>query len=77
LEEAARLPGTKVFHAGTSRLGDQVLTSGGRVLGVTAWAEDLAQARENAYGAVSQIQFDGAYFRRDIAAKGLKSRNQA
>ena len=41
LDEAARLPNTKVFHAGTARAGDQIVTSGGRVLGVTAWAKDL------------------------------------
>ena len=42
LEEAARLPNTKVFHAGTARAGDQIVTSGGRVLGVTAWAQGPA-----------------------------------
>ena len=43
LDEAARLPNTKVFHAGTARAGDQIVTTGGRVLGVTAWAKDLQE----------------------------------
>jgi phosphoribosylamine--glycine ligase len=71
LTEAGRLPHTKVFHAGTARTGEQVMTNGGRVLGVTAWASDLASARAAAYAAAEKIQFDGAQFRRDIAAKAL------
>jgi phosphoribosylamine--glycine ligase len=71
LAEAARLPGVKVFHAGTRREKDLVLTDGGRVLGVTALGETLADAQRNAYEAVSRIQFQGAYYRRDIAAKAL------
>lgn len=73
LDRAAELPATKVFHAGTARVGGDVVTSGGRVLGVTAWADTLEQARGAAYGAVEKIQFDGAQFRRDIAAKALRS----
>ena len=71
LTEVGRLPHTKVFHAGTASAGGQILTNGGRVLGVTAWAADLAGARAAAYAAVEKIQFDGAQFRRDIAAKAL------
>jgi phosphoribosylamine---glycine ligase len=74
LAEAAVLPNTKVFHAGTQRNGDALVTSGGRVLGVTAWAEDLPRARSAAYAAVDKIHFEGAQFRRDIAAKALKPR---
>jgi len=74
LGEVAQLPNTKVFHAGTQRHGDTVVTSGGRVLGVTAWAEDLSRARAAAYAAVERIRFDGAHYRRDIAAKALKPR---
>jgi len=70
-EQAARLPNTKVFHAGTSRGGDSIVTNGGRVLGVTAWGADLKQARQMAYEAVDKIQFEGAQFRRDIGLKGL------
>ncbi len=73
LDEAARLPNTKVFHAGTARQGDQIVTSGGRVLGVTALGKDLKAAQAAAYGAVEKIRFDGAHFRRDIAAKALRS----
>ena len=60
-----------VFHAGTRLDGGQVVTAGGRVLGVTALGPDLATARERAYAAVGAIQFEGAQFRRDIAVKGL------
>lgn len=69
LADAARLPNTKVFHAGTALDGDRVVTHGGRVLGVTAWGADLAAARAAAYAAVDLIHFEGAQFRRDIAAK--------
>lgn len=71
LEEAERLPGVKVFHAGTARKDNQWLTQGGRVLGVTAWRPTLADARRAAYAAVELIQFENAHFRRDIAMKGL------
>jgi phosphoribosylamine--glycine ligase len=71
LDEAARLPNTKVFHAGTTNAGDQIVTAGGRVLGVTAWGKDLRTARDAAYAAVDTIRFEGAQFRRDIAAKAL------
>jgi phosphoribosylamine--glycine ligase len=60
-----------VFHAGTRREGDSCLTAGGRVLGVTALAPTLAEARDRAYAAVTKIHFEGAQFRSDIAAKGL------
>jgi phosphoribosylamine---glycine ligase len=72
LAEAARLPNTKVFHAGTATAGDQIVTAGGRVLGVTAWAKDLRGARDAAYEAVETIRFEGAQFRCDIAAKALR-----
>lgn len=72
LAAANALPNTKVFHAGTARSGDQIVTSGGRVLGVTAWAKDLKSAQQAAYAAVERIQFDGAQFRRDIASKAMK-----
>jgi phosphoribosylamine--glycine ligase len=71
LEEAGRLPDTKIFHAGTARDGDKVVTAGGRVLGVTALGSTLAEACERAYLAVSKIQFDGAQYRHDIGAKAL------
>jgi phosphoribosylamine--glycine ligase len=71
LAAADRHPQTKVFHAGTALAGEQVVTSGGRVLGVTAWAKSLAAAQAAAYRAVEEISFEGAHFRRDIAAKAL------
>jgi len=64
-----------VFHAGTRKDGDTVLTSGGRVLGVTATGSDLAETRKLAYEAVSRISFSGAHFRKDIAVKGLPATN--
>ena len=63
----------KVFHAGTRRDGDRVLTDGGRVLGVTALGDSLEDARRQAYDAVASIQFFGAFYRRDIAAKAVLS----
>ena len=72
LDDAARLPDTKVFHAGTALMNGQCVTNGGRVLGVTAWARDLAEARASAYATVDKIRFDGAQWRRDIAAKALR-----
>ena len=71
LSEVENLPDVKVFHAGTARSGDLILTNGGRVLGVTAWAENLPEARNAAYAVVEKIHFDGAQFRHDIAAKAM------
>jgi len=71
LDEAAKFPNVKVFHAGTALAGDQIVTNGGRILGVTALANDLRSARDAAYAAVERIHFDGVHFRRDIAAKAL------
>jgi phosphoribosylamine--glycine ligase len=75
LAEAAELPDVAVFHAGTKREGDSIVTSGGRVLGVTAAADSLPQAIHKAYDAAAKIHFDGAQYRTDIGAKGdLKTR---
>jgi phosphoribosylamine--glycine ligase len=71
LADVATLKDTKVFHAGTARMGEDIVTSGGRVLGVTAWGRDLKAARAAAYRAVEKISFEGAHYRRDIAAKAL------
>jgi phosphoribosylamine--glycine ligase len=60
-----------VFHAGTKSADGQIVTAGGRVLGVTALAPNLVEARKKAYAAVDAIHFEGAQFRRDIAVKGL------
>lgn len=71
LDAVAALPNTKVFHAGTKLASGEIVTSGGRVLGVTSWAPDLRQARDQAYAAAGKIRFDGAHFRKDIAAKAF------
>jgi phosphoribosylamine--glycine ligase len=69
LEEAARVPHVKIFHAGTRRESGLVVTDGGRVLGVTALGETLDLARQRAYEAVSRIHFPGMFFRKDIGSK--------
>ena len=71
LDAANALPHTKVFHAGTALKDSQIVTNGGRVLGVTALGKDLCAAQAAAYAAVEKIKFEGAHFRRDIAAKAL------
>ncbi|HEX5399872.1 MAG TPA: phosphoribosylamine--glycine ligase [Verrucomicrobiae bacterium] len=73
LDDVAKLPGVKSFHAGTALKENQIVTNGGRVLGVTALGRDLKAAQSAAYAAVEKIHFEGVHFRRDIAAKALKS----
>jgi phosphoribosylamine--glycine ligase len=70
-EAVEALGGVKIFHAGTRVQDHQLLTAGGRVLGVTAIAEDLASAIQRAYAGVSKVQFEGMHYRKDIAAKAL------
>ena len=70
--DADALDGVKVFHAGTTARDRAFYTAGGRVLGVTARAADLKSAVGRAYEAVGKIDFDGAHYRRDIAARALK-----
>jgi phosphoribosylamine--glycine ligase len=72
IEEADRIQGVKVFHAGTNKRDGLYYTSGGRVLGVTARGKGLPDAVERAYDAVMKIRFDGMHYRKDIAARGLK-----
>ncbi len=72
LEEAGSVEGVKVFHAGTSMRGGVYYTAGGRVLGVTARARDLDTAVGRAYEACGKIRFEGAHYRKDIAARALK-----
>jgi phosphoribosylamine--glycine ligase len=71
LDSVAEMSNVKVFHAGTARSPQGVVTHGGRVLGVTAWGATLEDAQETAYAAVDLIQFDGMHFRRDIGAKAI------
>jgi phosphoribosylamine--glycine ligase len=73
LEQAGQTDtATKVFHAGTQRAGDQTVTNGGRVLCVTALGADVAEAAAKAYALADQIQFEGAFYRRDIGHRALK-----
>jgi phosphoribosylamine--glycine ligase len=72
LEDAAQLPDVKVFHAGTARLGEQTVTAGGRVLGVTALGDSIATAKRQAYTAVKCIRWSGAWCRKDISDKALR-----
>ncbi|MGE3408066.1 MAG: phosphoribosylamine--glycine ligase [Pirellulales bacterium] len=72
LEEAARLPDVKVFHAGTATLDGQAVTDGGRVLGVTALGGSISSAKLQAYKAVKAIRWDGAWCRKDISDKALR-----
>jgi phosphoribosylamine--glycine ligase len=72
IESAESLGGVKVFVAGAEVRDRKLVTSGGRVLGVTATAEDLPSAIERVYAAVDKIKFEGMHFRRDIGAKGLR-----
>jgi phosphoribosylamine--glycine ligase len=69
--EEAEADGAKVFHAGTAMQNGTIVTSGGRVLGITAAGTDLSSAAAAAYAAAARIHFDGMHYRRDIARKGL------
>jgi phosphoribosylamine--glycine ligase len=70
--EAAEATGAKVFHAGTAAKDGQIVTAGGRVLGITASGPDLLCATRAAYDAAAKISFEGMHYRRDIARKGLE-----
>jgi phosphoribosylamine--glycine ligase len=71
LDEAAAVPGALVFHAGTRRQGDVIVTSGGRVLTVVGSGPTYAKAIEVAYGAAAKVAFDGMQMRRDIGLKAV------
>src|SRR4030067_2430606 len=71
LDEAEEIKGVKVFHAGTAKKEDKIVTAGGRVLGVTASGIDINEAVATAYKAVEKIKFDGMHFRKDIASRAL------
>jgi phosphoribosylamine--glycine ligase len=72
IEEANAVEGVQVFHAGTAFKGDQIVTAGGRVLGVTAVGMDIAAAKARAYDAARKIHFEGMQYRRDIADRAIK-----
>jgi phosphoribosylamine--glycine ligase len=69
LEEAGKRSNAVVFHAGTKRTDQSIVTAGGRVLGVTGLGETLPAAVDAAYAAVSDISFEGAHYRRDIGRR--------
>lgn len=72
LEQANNLSDVTVFHAGTKKESDNIVTAGGRVLGVTAIAKNIAEAQKKAYMAVEKIHFADAHFRKDIAWRAIK-----
>jgi phosphoribosylamine---glycine ligase len=71
LDEAARVPGVQVFHAGTKRDGSRILADGGRALGVTAKGHDIREAQAKAYAAVDKIDWPGGFYRRDIGWRAV------
>src|SRR5467141_3238068 len=74
LTAAEQIAGVKVFHAGTKREGNSIVTNGGRVLGVTAAAPSIEASLELAYAAVGRISFDAMQYRRDIAADARRGK---
>jgi phosphoribosylamine--glycine ligase len=76
VDKAEELNDVVVFHAGTAMKDGQLVTAGGRVLGVTAAGATIAEAKSRAYEAVDRISFEGAYCRRDIADKAIKARGE-
>lgn len=72
LSEAAKYPDITVFHAGTARNGEKIVTAGGRVLGVTGTGLGIKEAITKTYEALKKIDFDGMHFRKDIGRKALK-----
>ena len=77
LDEAGRVPGVIVFHAGTRAKGPDVLTNGGRVLCVTAVGDTLEDARSRAYQACEIIEWDGKYYRKDIGRRNERRKAEA
>jgi phosphoribosylamine--glycine ligase len=73
LDDAAKVPGVQIFHAGTKRDGGRMLANGGRVLNVTAMARTVQEARERAYRAVDLIDWPEGFCRRDIAWRAVGS----
>lgn len=72
LGEAAKIDGVQIFHAGTKRVNDEIVTDGGRVLAVTALGSTIEAARARAYEALSHIDFENCHYRRDIALNAFR-----
>jgi phosphoribosylamine--glycine ligase len=71
IDDAAKLPGVQIFHAGTERRDGRILAVGGRVLNVTATGRTVAEAQARAYAAVDKIHWEGAFCRQDIGWRAL------
>ena len=71
LDEASKMKDIVVFHAGTKKQGDKIVTSGGRVLGVTGLGKTIREAIANTYQAVAKINFEGMHYRKDIGRKAI------
>jgi phosphoribosylamine--glycine ligase len=71
LEDAAKLPGVTVFHAGTEKRDGRIVATGGRVLDVTALGRDVAEAKARAYAAVEKISWRSSFYRKDIGWRAL------
>ncbi len=71
LEELRDSGDIMVFHSGTQKKNNQIVSAGGRVLGVTAWADNLKEAIDKAYQGIEKIHFENSYYRKDIGKKGL------
>ena len=72
IADADAMADVKVFHSGTAKRGDELVTAGGRVLAVTALGDDLADAQRRCYAAMGKINFDGMHYRRDIGHRALR-----
>jgi phosphoribosylamine---glycine ligase len=72
VEDAAKIPGVTVLHAGTKKVGGRLVADGGRVLAITALGDDIAQARTRAYSAIDRIDWPGGFCRRDIGWRAIK-----
>jgi len=76
LERLEKVKDIIVFHAGTKLQDDKIITSGGRVLGITAWDENIFEAKGRAYRGVKEIYFEDMYYRKDIATKAIKEKGK-
>ena len=75
LSTAAQVPGVQIFHSGSAKVGNQLLTNGGRVLGAAAAAPSLEEALARAYQAIEDIHFEGVYYRHDIGHRALRRKS--
>ncbi|MBU4468309.1 MAG: phosphoribosylamine--glycine ligase, partial [Candidatus Omnitrophica bacterium] len=72
LDSAAKLADVVVFHAGTKKIKDKILTSGGRVLGVTGLGSTIKEAIDKTYQVVGKISFEGMHYRKDIGRRAIE-----